>query len=81
MMIILKELRTLSWDQLKEGNNANDEAVYGRLPLFRPVVDGWVVPSISPTVMELGSRFAPVPVADDIRFEFMRRFFLSQEAW
>jgi len=44
MMIILKELRTLSWDQLKEGNNANDEAVYGRPPLFRPVVDGWVVP-------------------------------------
>jgi len=37
--------------------------------------------SISPTVMELGSRFAPVPVADDIRFDFMRRFFLSQEAW
>ena len=30
--------------QLLEGNNANDEDYYGRPPLFRPVVDGWVVP-------------------------------------
>ena len=40
----LKELRALSWDQLKVGNDANDEAVKGRPPLFRPAVDGWVVP-------------------------------------
>lgn len=38
----LKELRALSWDQLKAGNNGNDEEEGG--PLFRPVVDGWVIP-------------------------------------
>ena len=38
----LKELRALSWDQLKQGNNGNDEVEGG--PLFRPVVDGWVIP-------------------------------------
>lgn len=38
----LKEMRAMSWDQLKDGNNANDEEEGG--PLFRPVVDGWVVP-------------------------------------
>lgn len=38
----LKELRDLSWDQLKQGNNGNDEVEGG--PLFRPVVDGWVIP-------------------------------------
>jgi carboxylesterase type B len=43
----LPELRSLSWDQLKEGNNANDETVRGGSPpppLFRPAVDGWVIP-------------------------------------
>jgi para-nitrobenzyl esterase len=43
----LKELRALSWDQLKDGNNANDEGVKGGNPpppLFRPAVDGWVIP-------------------------------------
>lgn len=40
----LKELRALSTEQLLVGNNANDEDYYGRPPLFRPVIDGWVVP-------------------------------------
>jgi para-nitrobenzyl esterase len=42
----LKELRALSWDQLKDNNNANDEGVQGNPPppLFRPAVDGWVIP-------------------------------------
>ncbi len=42
----LKELRTLSWQKLLEGNNADDESFYGNPPppLFRPVVDGWVIP-------------------------------------
>lgn len=44
----LKELRALSWQKLLEGSNANDEQVkvYGNPPppLFRPVVDGWVIP-------------------------------------
>jgi para-nitrobenzyl esterase len=43
----LAELRALSWDQLKDQNNANDESVRGGNPpppLFRPAVDGWVVP-------------------------------------
>jgi para-nitrobenzyl esterase len=43
----LQELRALSWDQLKDRNNANDETVRGGTPpppLFRPAVDGWVIP-------------------------------------
>ena len=46
----LQELRAASTEQLLEGGNANDEAAgngYGGSPpppLFRPVVDGWVVP-------------------------------------
>jgi para-nitrobenzyl esterase len=40
----LAELRGLPADKLLDGNNANDESYYGKPPLFRPVVDGWVVP-------------------------------------
>lgn len=40
----LKELRALSVEQLLVGNNANDESVYGKPPVFRPVVDGWIIP-------------------------------------
>ena len=42
----LEELRGLSWDQLKDQNNVNDESVGGNRPppLFRPAVDGWVIP-------------------------------------
>ena len=40
----LEELRALPWEKLLEGNNANDEDVYGKPPLFRPVVDGCVIP-------------------------------------
>jgi carboxylesterase type B len=46
----IKELRALSWQQVLEGSNLNDTAAgngYGGSPpppLFRPVVDGWVVP-------------------------------------
>jgi carboxylesterase type B len=40
----LQELRALTTEQLLVGNNANDEDYYGRPPLFRPVIDGWVVP-------------------------------------
>ena len=42
----LKELRALSWDQLKDQNNTNDESVPGSPPppLFRPAIDGWVIP-------------------------------------
>ncbi len=41
----LKELRALTMEQLLVGNNANDEAYSGKPPppLFRPVVDGWVI--------------------------------------
>jgi len=35
----------------------------------------------SPTVMELGDRFGPLPVADEARMDFWRRFFQAQEAW
>jgi para-nitrobenzyl esterase len=40
----LEELRALPWEKLLEGNNANDEDIYGKPPLFRPVVDGWLIP-------------------------------------
>jgi para-nitrobenzyl esterase len=46
----LKELRALSAERLLEGSNLNDTAIgngYGNSPpppLFRPVIDGWVVP-------------------------------------
>ncbi|RYX81693.1 hypothetical protein EON83_23100 [bacterium] len=44
----LKELRALSWQELLVGNNANDDSVKTYVspppPLFRPVVDGWVLP-------------------------------------
>ena len=40
----LKELRALKWEQLMNGVDANDEGVYGHPPLFRPTVDGWVIP-------------------------------------
>ncbi|WP_240953948.1 carboxylesterase family protein [Sphingomonas sp. G-3-2-10] len=44
----LKELRALPWQQLMEGSGVADPDVYtgspSRPPLFRPVVDGWIVP-------------------------------------
>jgi hypothetical protein len=42
----LEELRAMTWDQLKDGNDANEPEVPGlpRPPLFRPAVDGWVMP-------------------------------------
>ena len=35
----------------------------------------------SPVVMELGDHFGPIPVADGARFEFWKKFFLTQAAW
>ncbi|MDF7775294.1 carboxylesterase family protein [Sphingomonas sp. AOB5] len=44
----LKELRAMPWQQLMEGSGVADPDVYtgspSRPPLFRPVVDGWIVP-------------------------------------
>jgi len=31
--------------------------------------------------MELGGKFAPIPVADKVEFDFIRRYFLTQDAW
>ena len=43
-----QELRALSWQQLLAGSNASDEGVAtgspSKPPLFRPVIDGWVLP-------------------------------------
>lgn len=33
------------------------------------------------TVMRLGRRFAPEPVADAARLDFWQRFFATQKAW
>ncbi len=45
----LQELRALPWQTLLEGSDVPDDAVYtgstAKPPLFRPVVDGWVVPA------------------------------------
>lgn len=35
----------------------------------------------TPSVMELGGGFAPVPLADPARLDFWQRFFLTQQAW
>ena len=35
----------------------------------------------SPTVMEIGDRFGPIPVASEPRLAFWKRFFQTQEAW
>ena len=35
----------------------------------------------SPTVMELGDHFVPMPVATEPRLEFWKRFFATQPAW
>jgi len=45
----LRQLRAMPWQKLLEGSNANDlevELPPGQMPppLFRPVVDGWVIP-------------------------------------
>lgn len=45
----LAELRAMPWEKLIEGSRAVDEAVEtgsaGKPPIFRPVVDGWVLPN------------------------------------
>jgi carboxylesterase type B len=35
----------------------------------------------SPTTMQVGDGFGPMPVADDVKLDFWKRFFLTQEAW
>jgi para-nitrobenzyl esterase len=44
----LADLRAMPWQKLIEGSNTVDSAVEtgsdGKPPMFRPVVDGWVVP-------------------------------------
>ncbi|WP_435136270.1 carboxylesterase/lipase family protein [Actinacidiphila sp. bgisy144] len=35
----------------------------------------------APAVMELGTHFAPVPIADPARLDFWRRFFATQQPW
>jgi carboxylesterase type B len=35
----------------------------------------------SPTTMQVGDGFEPMPVADAVKLDFWKRFFLTQEAW
>lgn len=35
----------------------------------------------SPTVMEIGAGFGPIPIADPARFGFWKRFFHTQQPW
>jgi carboxylesterase type B len=47
-----------------------------------PGLPHWPAYSVtSPTVMEIGGRFGPIPVADPIRIEFWKRFFHTRQAW
>jgi para-nitrobenzyl esterase len=45
----LRDLRALPWEKLIDDARASDDAVYtgssAKPPLFRPAVDGWVVPA------------------------------------
>jgi carboxylesterase type B len=56
----LKELRALTVEQLMPGNNANEE-IYGRPPIFRPVLDGWVAPRTYDEALRTGAH-ADVPI-------------------
>ena len=47
-----------------------------------PGLPGWTpYNSQSPTVMEIGDRFEPIPVASPARLDFWKRFFQTQDAW
>ncbi len=35
----------------------------------------------SPSVMEIGARFGPIPIADPARFDFWKRCFRAQQPW
>lgn len=37
--------------------------------------------SKSPVAMELGNKFAPIPVADPAKLDFFKQFFSTQDAW
>jgi para-nitrobenzyl esterase len=63
----LTALRALPWQQVVEGSNAVDQAIdtlsTARPPLFRPVVDGWVVPQSYNAMLAAGAQNQVVFVA------------------
>lgn len=69
----LAELRAMSWPLLLQGSNAADTAVdtgtTARPPLFRPVVDGWIIPGTYSETYAAGTQ-AHIPyVAGNNRHE------------
>jgi para-nitrobenzyl esterase len=56
----LKELRALPWERLMEDTDVSDEAVDtgsdAKPPVFRPVVDGWIIPRNYTQTMASGSQ-------------------------
>jgi para-nitrobenzyl esterase len=47
-----------------------------------PGLPAWpVFDSKSPTVMEIGDHFEPIPVTSRVKLDFWKRFFQTQEAW
>jgi len=56
----LAALRAMPWERLVEGSNTIDDAVEtgstAKPPLFRPVLDGWVVPQTYDATMNLGAQ-------------------------
>lgn len=67
------ELRALPWRQLLQGSNVGDETVQtlnrSRPPLFRPVVDGWIVPRTYDQAFAAGSMNPVTYVAGNNRDE------------
>ncbi len=58
----LAQLRAMPWQQLLEGSSAADESVDtgtpAKPPLFRPAIDGWVVPKNYSETLAAGSQHA-----------------------
>lgn len=69
----LAELRAMSWPQLLQGSNSVDATVEtgttAQPPMFRPVIDGWIIPKNYSETYAAGAQ-TPVPyVAGNNRHE------------
>jgi carboxylesterase type B len=63
----LQQLRALPWQKLLEGSDVPDDSVYtgsgAKPPMFRPVVDGWVIPANYTDTYAKGAQNAVVYMA------------------
>jgi para-nitrobenzyl esterase len=69
----LAALRAMPWQQVVEGSNTIDAAIEtlsnGKPPLFRPVIDGWVLPQAYSAAMAAHSQNKVIYVAGSNRDE------------